>query len=169
MLENADFLLTMAEIAIAIVAFATIILVFRQSTSSGLTQLQVLATRSIVELSLAIALFALLPIVLVNAGVTGTGLWRASNGALGTFLVSFWAAYVERRRRATKPGDPPRGFTFFAVVIGGFLAGIFLLFDAVLWARFSAYSFGLFWSLVCASLAFIWSLSVFARSPTSGE
>ncbi len=168
-MENADFLLTVAEIAIAIVAFATIILVFRQSTGRDLTQLQVLATRSIVELGLGITIFALLPIVLLNAGVTGAGLWRVSNGALGTFLVSFWAAYAERRRRATKPGDPPRGFTFYTVVIGGFLAGVFLLFDALLWARFSAYSFGLFWSLVSASLAFIWSLSVFARSPTSAD
>jgi hypothetical protein len=157
----------MAELAIAIVAFATIILVLRQSTGSELAQLQVLATRSIVELSLGVAVFALLPIVLFNAGVTGTALWRASNGAFGIFLVSFWAAYAERRRRATKPGDPPRGFTFLAVVVGGSLAGAFLLVDAALWGRFSAYSFGLYWSLVSGCLAFIWSLSVFARSPTS--
>jgi len=167
--ENADFLLTVSEIAIAIVAFATIILVFRQSTGRDLTQLQVLATRSIVEVSLGIAVFALLPIVLVNAGFTGTGLWRASNGAFGTFLVSFWVTYAERRRRATKPGDPHRGFTFFTVVIGGGLVGVFLLFDAVLWARFSAYSFGLFWSLISAFLAFVWSLSVFAHPPTSAD
>jgi hypothetical protein len=168
-LENTDFLLTMAELAIAIVAFATIILVFRQSIGSELTRLQVLATRSIVELSLAIAVFSLLPIVLGHAGVTSATLWRVSNGTFGTFLVAFWVAYAERRRRATKAGDPARGFTFFTVVGGGGLVGVFLLFDGVWWGRFSAYSFALLWSLVAASLAFVWSLSVFASPPSSDD
>jgi hypothetical protein len=168
-LQDADFLLTMAELAIAIVAFATIILVFRQSAGSELTHLQVLATRTIVELGLAIAIFSLLPIVLVHAGADASVLWRVSNGTFGAFLIVFWISYAERRRRATKAGDPARGITFFLVVGGGCLVGTFLLADGVWWGRFSAFSFGLFWSLVSDALAFLWSLAVFASPSRSSK
>lgn len=159
----------MAEIAIAFVAFATIVIVFRQSIGGDLTRLQILVARTLIEVGLAIALFSLMPIVLYNFEIVGPDLWRTCNVFLGCFLVSYYSVYAIRRLRATGTDDPPPGITYFFVVGGSLLVGLYLIIDAVLWALFSAYTLGLVWSFVACCAAFVWSLAVFVRPANPGQ
>ena len=160
-MAESDFLLTMAEIAIAFVAFATIIIVFRQSVGHELTALQILVGRSLIELSLGVTLLSLMPVVLNHFDIGGDALWRASSGVLGIFFAWFACWYPLRRRRAAGSDAPARGFTFYFVMGGSAIATLVLFANALIWADFALFSLGLFWGLVAPSTVFLWSLVVF--------
>jgi hypothetical protein len=165
---ESDFLLTMAEIAIAFVAFATIVIVFRQSVGHDLTEMQILVGRSLIELALGVTLLSLLPMVLNHFGLAGADLWKTSSAFLGAFFAWFSLGYPVRRRKASRVNAPTRGFTFYFVMVGSATATILLIANALLWAEFAIFSLGLFWGLLAPSLVFLWSLAVFLH-PTDGD
>jgi hypothetical protein len=115
-MEYRDFLLTLAEVSVAIVAFVTIILVVRQSTGQQLSSLQVLVARALIEMGLLALLFSLLPILVSYFGVTGSALWRWLSGTLALCMGLIWGFWPYRRSKIVKASDPPPGLTYYTIV-----------------------------------------------------
>jgi hypothetical protein len=167
-MPESDFLLTMAEIAIAFVAFATIVIVFRQSVGHDLTALQILVGRSLIELALGVTLLSLLPIVLSHFDVAGPDLWRTCSAFLAVFFGWFACWYPVRRRKASGANAPARRFTYYFVMTGSAIATLGMLANTLVWAEFAIFALGLFWGLLAPSTVFLWSLTVFLH-PTDAD
>ena len=155
------FLLTLAEVSVAIVAFVTIILVVRQSTGQQLSLMQVLVARALIEMALIALIFSLLPILVSYFGVTDSDLWQMMSGALALGMGLIWGFWPYRRHRTAKSSDPSPGVTYYTIVPLSLAAAGLSLANAFLWASFSIYALVLCWQLASVCLVFLWSLKVF--------
>ena len=160
-MQHQDFLLTLAEVSIAFVAFVTIIFVLRQFGEKRLSALQILVARALIELGLTAFIFSILPILISNFGISGPPLWSTVSGLLAVAMILSWGLWPYRRRRVAGEKGPPPGFTYYMTISTSIIAAGLAGLNAVLWGDYAIYAVVLTWELAAGAFVFLWSLSVF--------
>jgi len=156
-----DFLLTLAEVSVAFVAFVTIILVLRQFGGKRMSALQILVARALIEVGLIAFLFSLLPILISNFGISGPPLWSIVSGLLAITMIGHWGSWPYRRRRAGGEAAPAPGITYYTTISVSMVAAGLAAINAVLWGEYAVYASVLTCELAAGAAVFLWSLSVF--------
>jgi hypothetical protein len=93
-----EILMTVAEIAIAIIGFAGIVAALRSETSESAGSLHRLRLRLMVEGSASVMLFAFLPFLLSGL-FTGSTVWAVGSGVIAiSSPVHVYSVFVRQRR-----------------------------------------------------------------------
>jgi len=95
----ADVLLTLAEIAIAFVGFASVVAIFEARWSQAEAPFDLFRFWVMLAFGLAGLLFSLLPLLLLFLGLSPAWVWRLSSLALAVFVVGNGAFIVRLYRR----------------------------------------------------------------------
>lgn len=161
-MENSDFLLTIAEIAIALITFTSIVLVLRQLVGRQLSAFHLLIMKLFAVCGFETILFALLPFLLNFLGFQIQVIWQISSALLFTVLIGttiwFW-----RCRQKVAPGRRHNWSTITVTVVHS-LAVIGLLPHAlglIYVGTIGPYAFALVSGLVPVGTAFFASLDDF--------
>ena len=109
-MRGADFLLTVAEIAIAFVGFSAVVIAFRESGGQRMSPYQHLQIRVMIEFGFSTLFLAGVPLVLSFLDIAPSLVWRISHGIFGFFLVVYFANYQLRRRPSTRSRHKPSAF-----------------------------------------------------------
>jgi hypothetical protein len=97
--ERSDLLLTTAQIGMALAGFAGLVTLLGRPSPKRDARLNAIRFRSMVELSLALAAFSLLPFLPAELGASESGAWRISSAFYGAVAVAFVTHSVVRNRR----------------------------------------------------------------------
>ena len=168
MLEHDSFL-GLAEVAIVLAGFSGISVVLSRRGPDALSQLDAGRIATLVESSLAVALFALLPLALSGLGARGSVLWTICSGSLAIYLASLSIRVAITTSRLYRDAPDERDRPVWVVVsFGGALVAVViqcLNVFAVGFGRTSGpYVFGIVLCLALNSRLFVRSLSIL-RSP----
>ena len=99
-MQGSDLLLTTAQIGMALAGFAGLVTLLGRPSPRADHRLNEIRFRSMIELSLALAAFALLPFVPAELGLAEPGAWRVSSAVYAIASAAFLAHSVRRNRRA---------------------------------------------------------------------
>ncbi len=166
-MPGSEYLLALAAIAMAFVAFSVIVLVLRQITGGALTPFHTLLVRYTVECGLMSAAFALLPPLLALTDLAHAANFRISSAILAVVFLVYFLNYV-RRRRSVMPGPlPPRFLVLGALTIPMYTA-LWLNVGAVL-LNVAIWPYAVFvtWILIQAGVVFLLTIDVFLQQPPS--
>ena len=126
-LPNANYLYTLALIAIGYVGFTAIVLILRQSLGGTLSSLDALVARLFMVRGFAVAYLSMAPMLVASFELSHTTVWRVSSALGGVSLVAVHLGYQVLRRWIT--GEPtPLHLWYYTV--SGFALGILLLVNA---------------------------------------
>lgn len=103
-----DELLTIAEIAVALIGFSGLIFVFRNRDITELPVRDLSALAMIIGAGSLALVFALLPLPLSYLGLDEPVFWRLSSGLFGGTLIGAAAAFSIVNRRLVRSGHPER-------------------------------------------------------------
>lgn len=161
-MDTWEFLVTIANLSIALIAFSTIVVALRQMVGGGLSEFQLLVVKMFSICGFSALFFSLLPILLSYFGVPGPWLWRISNPLLATALVIIHVWYFRNRRRVA-PGRTfnltnqiNRGLLLIALVLL-FLGTVGIVFENTI----APYAFGLVGLLFASATGFLRTLPDF--------
>jgi hypothetical protein len=84
---TSDYLYTVAEVSVAFIGFAAIVLAIRERTRGERSEFIRAANRLLVERGLAALFFSLAPMLLEHLGIVGSTAWRLCSSALAVFFV----------------------------------------------------------------------------------
>lgn len=161
-MDERDFLLTLAEISIALIAFMNIVVALRQMGGGSLNEFQLLVVMSFSVSGFCATLFALLPILLEYFAVPQPWLWRVSNLPLAAALVAINAWYFRGRRRVA-PDRPINRVNYFNLALTACAVGLLtagaagIAYDGSI----APYAFGLLALLAGTAIAFVRTLRDF--------
>lgn len=161
-MDEHDFLLTLAEIAIALIAFMNIVVALRQMGGGSLNEFQLLVVMTFSVSGFCATLFALLPILLEYFGIPQPWLWRLSNLPLAATLVSINAWYFHRRSRVA-PDRPINVVNYFNLALTACAVGLLVAGSAGIAydGSIAPYAFGVVALLTGTAVAFIRTLRDF--------
>ncbi|MFO1315625.1 MAG: hypothetical protein U1F58_08460 [Burkholderiales bacterium] len=164
-MPGSEYLVALAAIAMAFVAFSVIVLVLRQITGGALTPFHTLLVRYTVECGLIAAAFALLPPLLALTELSDTANFRISSAVLAVTFLAYFLNYV-RRRRTVMPGPlPPRFLILAAISVPMYAALAFNAGAVYLKVAIWPYAFFVTWILVQAGVVFLLTIDVFLQQP----
>jgi len=161
-MEEGDFLLTMAEIAIALIAFMNIVVALRQMGGGNLTEFQLLVVMTFSVCGFVASLFSVLPILLGYFGIPEPWIWRLCNLPLAASLIGINTWYFRKRSRIA-PDRPVNVVNYFNLALTA-LAVVFLAAGAAGMAfdgSIAPYAFGLVALLTGTAIAFLRTLRDF--------
>jgi len=165
-LPGASYLYTMASLALAFVAFSTIVVVLRQMLGAEMSAFQILLVRLFIESGMAVTAFALLPPLLWFFNFTEAMIWRVSSVAAAIYLIIYLVMYVRRRRRLLRAPLPIRiyvnYFISFITITGLWLNVLGKPYEPSI----GPYVLALTWSLFMPGLVFLQTLDIFFEGPT---
>lgn len=147
---GSEVLLTVAEVAVALAGFSSVVAIFVRRESGSWTGPDVLRLWQLIIYSLAAVFFAFFPFLLFYCGLTTTDIWIVSSALLGGFITVntagalVTALRVWRQDRAAFNGTILATVVFLAVVavsvqvlnvqgvifkhsLGGYLVGLIWL------------------------------------------
>ena len=154
------YFLTLAQIAIAFVAFTSLVVVLRQARGGALTAYERVSMTFNIEVGFAVLWFAMLPALLGFSDDYGAREWRALAGVFGAFVFVWLALYLRRRRRVLRMAIPMRMRLFVASNFA--MAGALLADAAGLRLEgLSTYALAVTWSLAGSSVGFLLTLPVY--------
>ena len=161
-MSESDFLVAIAELSIALLAFTTIVVALRQMVGGGLGDFQVLVVKLFSLCGFSALFFGLLPILLGFFDVPQAWIWRVSNVLLGATLVLIHLWYFRNRKRIA----PGRKFNATNMLnLGIMVVAVVLLSLGTLGVAFGGsiapYAFALVGLLVAAATAFMRTLADF--------
>ena len=161
-MSEADFLVAIADLAIALLAFTTIVVALRQMVGGGLGDFQVLVVKLFSLCGFSALFFGLLPILLGFFEVPEAWIWRVSNVLLGATVVLIHTWYFKNRRKIA----PHRRFNAANVInLVVMIVAIVLLSLGTLGVAFGGtiapYAFTLVGLLAAAATAFLRTLADF--------
>ncbi len=164
-LPGSEYLLALAAIAMAFVAFSVIVLVLRQIAGGALTPFHILLVRYTIECCLISATFSLLPVLLALTELTHTTNFRVSSAILAVAFLIYFLNYV-RRRRSVMPGPLPPRFLILGALTVPMYAALWLnagavLFEVAIWP----YAIFVTWILFQAGVVFLLTIDVFLQQP----
>jgi len=81
-MREADLLQTLAEVGVAIAGFTGVVVVLGRRARGDWSPPEIQWLHMLLLSSLSVVFFALLPVVLENAGLLPSGVWRLSAGFL---------------------------------------------------------------------------------------
>jgi hypothetical protein len=155
-MQNADALLTIAEISIAFAGFTSIAVLFRGRSSRWLQQ-DAFRFQAMLATSFSALLFSALPIVVHSYGTTESASWGISSAAL---LVAIVVGGFLSGRAVRRLAEQPDFSLLITLItwVGGFFAGMLLSLN-ILAVSFNRepgpYLTALLWLLALSSVQFI--------------
>ena len=155
-MEASDYLLTLAEVAVAFVGFAAIVISLRERSDAPSPDSSV-HLGWLVERGLAALCFALLPLLLGFLHVPPEVLWRASSGLLFVYLVSAAYRSLSRWLRNSETGNRLGTAQYYARFTPSLLVCVGQAFAAMNFfpsLRTGIYLLGSTWLLVLAAMIF---------------
>jgi hypothetical protein len=165
-MSEQDFLIAIAELSIALIAFTNIVVALKQTGGGNLTDFQVLVVRLFSVCGFVAILFALLPILLQYFGMTEAWVWRISNPLLAASVVAINSWYF-RRRAQVAPGRPLKlaNYITTAILVVSVLLLMLGTFGIFFDGSFAPFAFTLVGLLVASAVAFLNTLSDFLIAP----
>jgi len=164
-LPGFEYLLALAAIAMAFVAFSVIVLVLRQIAGGTLTAFHTLLVRYTVECGLLATTFALLPVLLGLAELPNAAVFRFSSGVLAAASLIYLPHYIRRRRRVMPGRLPPRFFIIglfnIPIQVALWLNAAAIVLNGVVWP----YALAVTWILFQAGIVFLSTFDIFLRPP----
>ncbi|RKX35527.1 MAG: hypothetical protein DRP64_19290 [Verrucomicrobia bacterium] len=98
-MEGSDYLLTCAEVAVALAGFSALVVAVRQRGDDELAPLDRSLVSSLIERSLVAVFFSFLPILLHGLGISPARVWFVTSGGLSAYVVTLaWRGAVLRKR-----------------------------------------------------------------------
>ena len=101
-MDTLSDLLVLAQISMAFVGFAAIVVVFRERGGEEWSGFQIALISTMIEFGFAALFFSLLPVVLSRLGITGDLAWRGCSVLIGLFLLVYLSRYGRRRQSAAQ-------------------------------------------------------------------
>ncbi len=156
MIDPADTLLTIAEIAIAVVGFAGIAFVLRSDSPKpiNLFRLQLMVETSVLAIT-----FSFLPILLLSTGFDSERVWALSSALLGVVTPVYVTTIFLRQTERFGATLLPEARIADSTVLGATcLVTALLVLNVFGWAfthRFTGYLVGLLWALASAVAMFV--------------
>jgi hypothetical protein len=161
-MEEQDFLFIVAEVAIGLITFTTLVLILRQLVGGGLTPFHVLYIRINAVMGLLIVAFSMLPLVRSYLGLPFGILIRISSALLAaaTIFVLIW---YFTQRRVIAPGRQQNTGSLLSGLCG--VVSPFILIPHALGVyyvdSFGPYAVGLLLMLAPIGLGFLATLNDF--------
>lgn len=156
MIDPSETLLTIAEIAIAVVGFAGIAFVLRVGSPKpiNLFRLQLMVESSVLAVT-----FSFLPILLLSTALSGERVWALSSAALGIATPIYVATILVRQARRFGSALLPEALIADSTTLAATCVVTATLFlNAMGWAfseRFTGYLVGLLWALAGSIAMFV--------------
>ena len=151
---------TLAQLSMAFVAFATIVITVRTSTGGKLTQFQLLLTHFYIEVGLMAAGLSATALVLLEAYGDTPAVWQISTYLCILSIIGYMPFYFMRRARIKAPTP----LITILVSIGYVIVGIALVITATgkLWQPSMSMTAGyVLWILFSSGLIFVKMLEDF--------
>ena len=117
-MQQEALLTALAEIGATFMGFSALVSVFRRGESIKQSDPQLFEVRDIVEISLTVTIFALVPFVAHGLGLSEQLVWRASSALYSVAwltAIAFSFRRLQVLRSLEHPPDPPR----LAMIVGG--------------------------------------------------
>lgn len=155
------YFLTLAQIAIAFVAFTSLVVVLRQTRGGAITVYERLAMTFNIETGFVVLWFAMAPPLFGLPQDYTAPVWRVFAGIQGAFTIAWLSIYLYRRKRALKAPFPVRMLFFTGSV---YLFASALILDATGIIRTgdtSLYAIALTWGLAASCVGFVLTLPYF--------
>lgn len=150
-----DYLLRLAALAIAFVAFATIVVTLQRGLGGDLSALHMFLVRSYIEIQLSVAVLALLPSLLNLFALPSTLIWRVSSAVVGTLAPAVLVSFIRGRARVGRYPTPTREYVMWALSLVA-VAGLWLNVAGVgLWPSGGPYAVALTWFLFSTGFVFL--------------
>jgi hypothetical protein len=127
-LPNANYLYTLALVAIGYVGFTAIVLILRQSLGGTLSSLDALVARLFMVRGFVVTYLSLAPMLVASFELRHTTVWQVSSALGGLFLVMVHVGYQVLRARITGESTP---LHLWFYTVSGFGFGILLLANAL--------------------------------------
>ena len=116
-MQQADLMLTSAQIGMALAGFAGLVTLLRRPGPRADAALNEIRFRSMIELSLALAAFSLLPFVPAELRLPDATSWRLASAAYSVAALAFlWHSWRRNRRLMGR-----------VLIAGGVTAALFVL------------------------------------------
>lgn len=162
MVDGFEFLLVISEVAVALIAFTTIVVVLRQLMGNGLSAFQIVVVRLFALCGFSALFMSLLPILLSFLGVDQSLLWRICNAAMLVLLVCIQVWYF-RRRKEVAPNRPINisNIINFATTILGSVLLVLGITGIAYQNSVAPFAFCLVGLLLAAATAFLGTLGSF--------
>ena len=153
-----DQLIAIAQIAVALAGFAGVVATFHLRGPDSITRPSFIRLRIMIELSLCVCMFSLLPMAIYNFGARDATVWAIANSTLALFslfylalVISRWSRGLYGKGKLSKKVVYPSGTVAFAL----YLVLVLVSFGAIKFHKpFSVYVFILFFDLGLACLMF---------------
>ncbi len=156
MIDSADTLLTIAEIAIAVVGFAGIAFVLRADSP---TPLNLFRLQLMVETSVLAITFSFLPILLLSTGLGAERVWSLSSAILGVvspvYVTTIFLRQAQRFGATLLPEARIADPTVLAATCVVTAIQVLNVFGWAFTHRFTGYLLGLLWVLASAVAMFV--------------
>jgi len=165
-MSEQEFLIAIAELSIALIAFTNIVVALKQMGGGHLSEFQVLVVRLFSVCGFCAIFFSLLPILLDYFRIAQTWTWRISNPLLGVAIIWINNWYFRHRRRVA-PGRPlvmANYITSGILVVSIILLALGAL-GIVMDGSIAPFAFTLVGLLVASAVVFLNTLSDFLITP----
>ena len=156
-MSPADFLLTVAEISIALVGFSAIVIMFRRFAGGPESAFPNLQVSVIIEVGLMAVFLSLLPLLIGLFPMSEVPVWRSSSFLFALACALLMTSYVKRRAGLPVPAQvTQRGYMIRMAAVA--LVMLLQLLNAFLLPASSVaavYCAGVVWLLVMVSWIFV--------------
>lgn len=165
-MSEQEFLIAIAELSIALIAFTNIVVALKQMGGGCLTEFQVLVVRLFSVCGFCAIFFGLLPIMLIYFELSEALIWRICNPLLAVSIFAINSWYFRQRERIA-PGRPFRAANYITTVL--LYASLTLLalgtFGIYFDGSIAPFAFTLVALLVASAVTFLNTLSDFLITP----
>ncbi len=161
-MNESNVLLSIAEVAVALLGFAAIVTVFRQRDTwrpDGRFWAMVAAGAGTL-------VFSLLPLPFLVSSVAATSIWQACCSLLGLYGLGYCGLVIGSFRRDQAASAAPNFPIFLGILGGSALTSVCLIASAIGFLggpQFWAYLVGLVWFQVVTAIFFVRLLVVWLR------
>ena len=119
-----EALAVLAHVSVAFAGFSGIVTAFRRRDPGQWSLLERFRFRFMVEFSLATLALSLLPLVLVELGLSESQVWSASSVVLGCGALFYLIRSALRVQRLVAAGEPvSRGLAIVSILVGTAITG----------------------------------------------
>jgi hypothetical protein len=112
-MPGADYLYTVAQIAVALVGFSGIVAAFKERGNSGFAGTEHALLTLLIERGFAALFFAMLPPLLVLLVSPGRAFWAVCSGLLAAYTLTAFVRLIRRRRSMSESARAGSARSFY--------------------------------------------------------